>query len=236
MYLCCSSRDEHANQRNQQKDQQQQQQQQEQQHEKKQQWQQQQRLQPQQLHSDQRWAVLCQPLEQFAIGELQLDVIIAEASDAIVYRGIFRGQQAIIKMLSMDWEPAGSHLHEAAMYALLYEMQLIGVLPEFLGHGEFFGRYVMGLSEAPGQPLSELAYPYSSSVQQAVQAAVLSLHKQNVVHGDLHAENIFVLQQPAMSPKVTLIDLGRAQLVKDHQVKDDELGQLQRLLGVTTEA
>lgn len=194
-----------------------------------------QQQQPHQWHQgrDPYLAAWNQPLKQFVSMQLEFHSCIASSASTEVFRGRFLGQGAIIKTTSLDWEPAGSYVREAAMYQLLHELQLAGVLCGLLGHGIYADRYIMAMTEAPGIMLSELPRPYSVAVQQAVQGAVSRIHQLNVIHDDLHEGNIFVQHQPGAMPKVTIIDLGRARPVRTPAEQQEEMQHLQQLLGTT---
>lgn len=161
---------------------------------------------------------------------VQLHRLISDGDTAQVFDATFEGQKCIVKTFSLHWEPPGSHMHEPYMYDQLVELQQAGVLPRLLGHGEYYGlRYFMALAPAPGGPLSKLPCPYSPSVQQAVKAAVAQLHECDVVHDDLHADNIFV-HLTAGAAQVTIIDLGRARFVSSAEEKQREMNELVKLL------
>lgn len=167
---------------------------------------------------------------------LQLGQQLSRGRYAEVRLGVYYGQSAVIKLMSVEgWQPQSSYTWEGHVYKKCSNCQAIGAISILLGEGlTFAGQlYFIALTPAPGKALSALSKQELAATEGAAVQALQALHADGVLHGDLHADNIMVDLQAGKPPCVTLLDLGHSVLSHNKQAQDRELRHLRALISGT---
>lgn len=129
-------------------------------------------------------------------------------SDRQIYLATYNGQKVVLKCPLTDNEFAISK----ALQGSIYTEQLLDVYNEKCGIFDFIIGYQLSTYCANEQrSLSPIASPI---FVRSLLNAITDIHNRNVVHADIHSENIMILPENS-EIKVKIVDFGSSRFIDD---------------------
>lgn len=150
---------------------------------------------------------------------------IGEGGFGVVYKGHYKGETVAVKMLKMqDW------VDKKTLEEFELEIYLLSILKNpgivsFIGASKLRGKLALVTEFMPNGSLEKLMakkIPYATKLRIALEIAkaIDYLHKNNVLHRDIKADNVLIESMDVNSPNmIRLSDFGSARVMAEDKIE-----------------
>jgi eukaryotic-like serine/threonine-protein kinase len=149
--------------------------------------------------------------------------LVSSLEDTEVYLALTAEQRPLALKIARSGVP------DAVVTGLAREADILrhlggGITPAIVEHSEYRGRAFIAMEWRPGTPVTVAAQQARAGADRrslhrlclSLLTAYHALHRQGVVHGDIHPGNILVDDEG----NVTILDMGRSRLVEEERASE----------------